>query len=42
MKLCGNDNDLEELRKKYHYAIIGVGQIKSPNIRIKLLKYLGS
>ena len=41
-KVIGNDNDLKELRKKYEYAIVGVGQIKTPKIRIKLFNLLKS
>ena len=37
-KVIGNDLDLEYLAKKYKNAIITVGQIKSPLIRIKLFK----
>jgi len=39
-KVIGNDNDLKKLRKKYEYAIVGVGQIKTPKIRIKLFNLL--
>jgi sugar O-acyltransferase (sialic acid O-acetyltransferase NeuD family) len=39
-KVIGNDSDLESLREKYEYAIIAVGQIKTPDIRIKLFKKL--
>jgi len=42
-EIIGSDNDLNKLREKYEYAVIGVGQIKTPKIRIKLfekLKYL--
>lgn len=39
-EVIGNDNDLKELRKKYKYAIIGVGQIKTSKIRIKLFETL--
>ena len=35
-KVIGNDFDLEYLAKKYKNAIITVGQIKSPLVRIKL------
>ena len=35
-QVIGNDFDLESLAKKYHYALITVGQIKSPSLRIKL------
>ncbi len=34
--VIGNDSDLEDLTKIYQYAIVTVGQIKSPSIRIKL------
>ena len=37
-KVIGNDFDLKNLAKKYSYALITVGQIKSPSIRIKLFK----
>jgi len=39
-EIIGSDNDLEKLRKKYEYAVIGVGQIKTPKIRIKLFEML--
>ena len=35
-KVIGNDLDLEHLVKKFKYAIITVGHIKSANLRIKL------
>ena len=38
--IIGTDNELEELRKKYNYALITVGQIKSAETRIKLFKLL--
>ena len=38
--IIGTDNDLDNLRKKYDYALITVGQIKSPAIRIKLFQLL--
>ena len=38
--IIGTDDDLDNLRKKYHYALITVGQIKSPAIRIKLFQLL--
>jgi len=41
-EVIGNDNDLVNLRKKYKYAIIGVGQIKTPKIRVKLFELLKS
>ena len=34
--VIGNDKDIEILAQKYDYALITVGQINSPNIRIKL------
>ena len=34
--VIGSDFDLDSLAKKYQYAIITVGQIKSPALRIKL------
>jgi sugar O-acyltransferase (sialic acid O-acetyltransferase NeuD family) len=34
--VIGNDSDLNSLAKKYHYALITAGQIKSPLLRIKL------
>ena len=34
--VIGNDFDLEKLAKKYQNALITVGQIKSPSLRIKL------
>jgi len=41
-EVIGKDKDLEKLRKKYSYAFITVGQIKSPDIRIKLFNLLKS
>lgn len=35
-KVIGNDLELEKLAKKYHYALITVGQIKSVSSRVKL------
>ena len=34
--ILGNDNDLERFKKKYNYAFITIGQIKSPNLRIRI------
>ena len=34
--VIGNDSDLDSLAKKYQYALITAGQIKSPSLRIKL------
>jgi len=39
-EIIGSDNDLEKLREKYEYAVIGVGQIKTPKIRMKLFETL--
>ncbi len=41
-KIIGCDEDLSNLRQHYHYALITVGQIKSPEIRIKLFEMLKS
>ena len=38
--VIGTDDDLKVLRKHYKNAIITVGQIKSPKIRIKLYQLL--
>ncbi len=38
--VIGADYDLETLRKKYTYALVTVGQIKSPETRIKIYKML--
>ncbi len=34
--IIGNDSDIENLSNKYTHALITVGQIRSPEIRIKL------
>jgi sugar O-acyltransferase (sialic acid O-acetyltransferase NeuD family) len=34
--VIGSDLDLDSLAKRYQYALITVGQIKSPSLRIKL------
>lgn len=39
-KVIGCDDDLEELFKKYKNAIVTVGQIQSPAVRIKLFNKL--
>ena len=36
--VIGSDNDLHHLAQKYQYALITVGQIKSPSLRIKLFE----
>jgi len=36
----GTDNDLEFLSQNYSHALVTVGQIKSPRVRIKLFKLL--
>ena len=38
--IIGNDDDLKVLRQKYSNALIAVGQIKSPKIRIRLYELL--
>ena len=37
--VLGSDADLEVLRTNYDYALVTVGQIKSPSIRIRLFEY---
>ena len=37
-KVLGDDEDLPELFKKYKFALITVGQIKSVNVRVKLFQ----
>jgi sugar O-acyltransferase (sialic acid O-acetyltransferase NeuD family) len=37
-QVIGNDFDLKNLAKKYHYALITVGQIKSASPRVKLFE----
>jgi FlaA1/EpsC-like NDP-sugar epimerase len=37
-EVIGSDNNLNELSQQFKYALITVGQIKSPNLRIKLFK----
>ena len=34
--IIGNDSDLSDLSKKYKYALVTIGQLKSPLIRIRL------
>ncbi len=38
--ILGNDADLIELKTSYDYALITIGQIKSPDIRIQLFNHL--
>ncbi len=38
--IIGNDRDLPDLRKKYQFALITVGQIKSSKPRVRLFKVL--
>ena len=40
--VIGLDNDLEQLRSIYRYALVTVGQIKSPETRIKIYKMLNA
>jgi len=38
--VIGRDKDLKKIRERYQYAIVGVGQIKTSKIRIKLFELL--
>lgn len=38
--ILGNDADLIELKTSYDYALITIGQIESPDIRIQLFNHL--
>lgn len=38
--VLGTDHDLSNLRKKYQYALVTVGQIKMPTVRIQLFDRL--
>jgi len=38
--IIGADEDLSDLRQQYSHALIAIGQIKSPKIRIKLYQLL--
>ena len=40
--LLGHDNDLAKLKLHYDYALITIGQIKTPAIRIRLFDYIKS
>lgn len=40
--ILGGDDDLDALRSNYDYALVTVGQIKSPSIRIRLFEYARS
>ena len=40
--IIGTDEDLKQLHNKYQFALVTVGQIKSPNIRINLYNTLKS
>lgn len=40
--VLGSDADLEVLRLSYDYALVTVGQIKSPSIRARLFEYARS
>lgn len=40
--IIGSDDDLPKLRSSYDYALITIGQIKSPSIRIRLYEYTKS
>jgi len=38
-EVIGSDADLQDLAGKYKYALVTVGQIKSPQLRIKLFEF---
>ena len=38
--IIGTDEDLPDLRKKFKFALIAIGQIKSPEVRIRLYEML--
>jgi len=38
--VLGGDKDLSDLRKNYEYALVTIGQIKTPEIRMKLYQQL--
>jgi sugar O-acyltransferase (sialic acid O-acetyltransferase NeuD family) len=40
--ILGSDDDLDALHSSYDYALVTVGQIKSPSIRIRLFEYARS
>lgn len=40
--ILGSDDDLLKLRSSYDYALITIGQIKSPSTRIRLYEYTKS
>tara|TARA_Y100000590_G_C15737493_1_gene1019078 strand:- start:2116 stop:2721 length:606 start_codon:yes stop_codon:yes gene_type:complete len=40
LPIIGNDKDLLKIRKKYRYALIGIGQIKSSAARVRVFRYL--
>jgi sugar O-acyltransferase (sialic acid O-acetyltransferase NeuD family) len=40
--VLGVDSDLSNLREKYDFALVAVGQIKSPTVRIQLFEKLKS
>lgn len=37
--ILGNDDSLKEIRYNYDYALITIGQVRSPALRIKLFEY---
>lgn len=41
-QILGGDADLEKLKSYFNYALVTVGQIKSPDIRIKLFDHIKS
>lgn len=41
-EIIGSDDDLDNLFQKFKYAVVSVGQIKSPDLRIKLFNHLNT
>jgi sugar O-acyltransferase (sialic acid O-acetyltransferase NeuD family) len=39
-EIIGSDDDLDMLYQRYKYAVVTVGQIQSPDVRIKLFDHL--
>ena len=39
-EFIGSDEDLEEMSKQYQYALVSVGHVKSPEIRVALYQQL--
>lgn len=41
-EIIGCDDDLEKLSSRFSYAVVAIGQIQSPEIRIRVYKHLKS